>query len=164
MKSKKEMGPDYLTVVSADGHLFKRTHLPSNKTWVWTSRERPAKRIPRARNKVTIELLQEAGHKVRVKHFRLATYLGQNELVRKKEAHKFEFRVIVIPSSFRKDVMYRILPKGGYTHISIKNKDNKYICVSSECSEEDPFSYAAGVASALERLTRTELELLGINV
>ena len=162
MKSKKEIGPDYET--SFDGHLFKRTHLPTNKTWVWSSRGRPVKRMPRARNNVTIDLLQEAGHKVRVKHFRLASYLGHNNLLKKKASHQFECRIIVIPSSFRKDPMYRVLPKGGYTHISIKDKNNKYICVSSECSEDDPFCYAEGVVAALEKLTSTELELLGINI
>lgn len=159
MTTQQTNNPDYVTVYNEDGRVT-RTHVPSGKQWHWTSRPKERKRFYRARNGVTVDSLVEDGLKVRVKHFRLARYLGQMEKLKPRESHMFEARVIVIPASFRKDPMYHVLSRGGYTHISIQSKDGKYICLSSECAEQDTFCYRLGIAKALERLTDTEMELL----
>lgn len=157
----------YKTYLDSATGLFTRVHEESGRTFVWVARKKRTKPVFKARNGVTIELLEKAGHKIRVKHFRWAVYLGLNERPIKgrfSSTHDYEMRAICVPSTYRKDPMYRLLPKGGYSHISIKTPEGKYICVSSECSESDPFCYLLGTAKALERLTAADLALLKVAV
>ena len=154
----------YKTYYDSVTQLFTRTHAESFRTFSWYARDRPGKPVFLAKNGVTIDMLEAVGHKLRVKHFRWALYLGQNERPKKGKAHDYELRAICVPSTFRKDPMYRLLPKGGYSHISIKTPEGKYICVSSECSEEDPFCYQLGMVKALERLSERDLELLNVSI
>ena len=131
----------------------------TGQEWTFFSRARQGKASFAARNGMTVQKLQEAGHSVRVKHLRWALYLGQSELIKNRMVGH---RMIVVPSTFRRDPMYVMLPKGGFTHVVIKSPSGKYICVSSECSEEDPFCYSQGVAAALDRLTKLDMSLLGV--
>jgi hypothetical protein len=109
---------------------------------------------------LTVEKLAALGHKVRIRHFRYALYRTQET---RKVGHDgfFEIRPIVVPSTFRHDPMYQLLPKGGYTHITIQDKNGKYYCLSSACNEEDSFCYNTGVITALDRLSEKELDELG---
>lgn len=150
----------YTTEVTPSG-LCVRTEVATGIKWSWFVRPPKVKPMFTAKNNVTLKILEDAGHNVRVKHFRWALYLGHNERLSNHQRHTL--RPIVVPAIFRKDPMYTLLPKGGYTHISIKTALG-YICVSSECAEEDPFCYQLGVVKALERLTVTELRLLGLVV
>ena len=139
--------------------LFTRVDNHTGETWAWYAREKPKQIVHTAKNGVTVAKLQAAGNNVRVKHLRWALYLPSTTAYSRRQATS---RAIVVPSTFRSDPMYAFLPKGGYTHVVIKHPSGKYICTSSECSEEDSFCYAAGVASALGRLTVLERGLLGV--
>jgi hypothetical protein len=128
------------------------------KSWMWHNK--PVS-TPKRRNRVpkhglTIERLVELGHKVRVKHLRYAVYrrLGYEGLPLK------DIRYIVIPTSFRKDRDYMLMPFGGFTHISIKTPAGEYFCLSSECSPSDNFCYKDGVCEALNRLQPHEIAVL----
>lgn len=138
----------------------------TGETWTWEAKERPKGPRCNPSNGVTIKKLQEAGHSVRIKHLRWASYLAINDGMKKRKKKselEFETHTICVPSTFRKDPLYAFQPKGGYTHIVIKPKGHdKYICLSSECSKEDPFCYALGVEKALERLTSFEMGYLGL--
>jgi hypothetical protein len=137
-----------------------KTNTITGEEWSWFPRPRPGKVVCNPSNGVTIQKLVEAGNNVRVKHLRLALYWAQPHAIGRNTTSSM--RVIVVPSSFRKDPNYHLLPKGGFTHVVIKRPNGEYICVSSECSEDDPFCYNMGVCVALERLTPTELQLLGL--
>ena len=104
---------------------------------------------------LTIEKLTALGHKVRIRHFRYALY----------HAHWGEggIKPIVVPSTFRRDPMYTLLPKGGFTHITIQTNRDVYYCLSSSCNEEDSFCYNTGIVTALDRLTEDDLATLGWN-
>ena len=155
--------PLYMWSIDEATDVVTKQELASGRTWSWKVKPRPKKTKCSPSNKISIQKIADAGHKVRVRHFRWAYYLGTLERVTaRKLASNFKPRPIVVPSSFRKDPLYSLLPRGGYTHITIKTKDDKYVCLSSECSPHDPFCYAKGVEKALERLSHYELEYLGL--
>jgi hypothetical protein len=160
----------YTTTYDEQTNSFTRVH-KDGCSWTWRARPKPVKPVFAAKNGLTIQKLQEAGNSVRVKHLRWALYLplydvyrksiNRNSSARLDAPHSYiASRALVVPSTFRSDPMYIFLPKGGYTHLVIKHKSGRYICVSSECSEDDPFCYAAGIAVALDRLTPSEINLL----
>lgn len=149
----------YITTYDDKVKMFTRVDATTGESWAWEARKKPTKTSHTAKNGMTVTKLQTAGNSVRVKHLRWAVYLPQVQTIFKRSN---ECRAIVVPSTFRCDPMYKFLPKGGYTHIVIKSKSGKYICVSSECSDEDSFCYAAGVASALDRLSRLDIKFLGV--
>lgn len=122
-------------------------------TYCWLPRSRSQRdtKSYTESNKKIIEALHALGYHVRIRHFRWATYQQQRELF-KKNTREYFARTIVVPSTFTKNPMYTILPKGGYTHITVKDSNDQVLCASSECSVEEPFCYAAGVAEALRRL------------
>ena len=153
------MSKQYTYEYNPPTKLVTKKDVETGQEWSYMSIQRPTKQHHVARNGITVAKLQDAGHSVRVKHLRYALYLGQNEFIKNRE---FAVRAIVVPSTFRKDPFYKFLPKGGYTHVVIKTPKGQYICVSSECSEEDPFCYSHGVAAALERLGKLELRHLGL--
>jgi len=136
-------------------NLVTKTDIETGNNWQYLSRPRPGKLVCNTKNGVTVAALQDAGHNVRVKHLRWAIYMGQTHIGP-------DVRLMVVPSTFRKDPNYYFTPKGGYTHVVIKLETGEYICVSSECSLDDPFCYAQGVCTALDRLTSAELYLLGV--
>jgi hypothetical protein len=140
---------DYITTLDTASGQFTRVEQATGRSWTWQTRERPGKTVHSSKNGVTIEKLAQAGNSVRVKHFRWALYAPY----RKSAPRDNElFRAMVVPSTFRQSRLYDLLPKGGYTHVIIKTKEGEYYMTSSECSENDPFCYAAGVAAALDRL------------
>ena len=156
----------YTTEHLGDGVYVRKMLDGSGREWTWKSLSDFRKKSTfSASNGVTMKMLQEAGHSVRVKHLRWAIYMGLGERTagRSAKAQKV-LRAIVVPSTFRKDPMYTLLPKGGFTHISIKTPEGKYICLSSECSDNDPFCYQQGMAKALERLSRYDINLLKLPV
>jgi len=102
-------------------------------------------------NKKIIVALQTSGYHIRIRHFRWAIYQQQREIFN-KDTREFFARTIVVPSTFVKNPMYNILPRGGYTHITVKDSNGQFLCASSECSIEEPFCYSVGVAEALRRL------------
>jgi hypothetical protein len=110
-------------------------------------------------NGVTLDLLKSKGHIVKIKHIRWAIYTQLQQHLRNNQP--VSMRAIAIPSTFRKDENYLVLPKGGFTHITIKTKDNQYFCVSSECSSEETFCYRRGICEALNRLSKYDLQTLG---
>lgn len=154
----------YQTYYDPATERFTRTHKESGRTFAWYARERPKKPVFKANNGVTVQIIEDAGHEIRVKHLRWALYIGQTERARRGRQYEYELHPICVPSTFRKDPMYKLLPKGGYTHISIKTPEGRYICVSSECSEEDPFCYQLGTVKALERLSREDIQLLQLGL
>ena len=160
-ESNSTENSEYTTTFDENIKLFTRTHNASGVKWAWYARERPKRTTPVARNGMTIAKLQQAGNSVRVKHLRWALYLPHYRTWARSSGHP-EAKKIVVPSSLRQDPMYVFLPKGGYTHIIIKNPEGKYICLSSECSDKDSFCYASGVAAALDRMTPLEMSLLGV--
>jgi hypothetical protein len=117
-------------------------------------------RVPvyETKNGVTIDKLKAAGNVVKIKHIRFALYAKLKHHLRNNKPDSA--RAIAIPSTFRKDPNYTVLPKGGYTHITIKNKDDVYFCVSSECSMEETFCYRKGIVEALDRLNSNEVAVL----
>lgn len=164
MSNKYRNTDEYTWSFDEDAQEVTKKHIISGKTWTWTARARPKGPKCNPSNGATIQKLQDAGHSVRIRHLRWARYAALND-VRKKNKRELEYdsRVICVPSTFRKDPLFAFLPKGGYTHIVIKPKgSDKYICLSSECSKNDPFCYALGVEKALERLTSFELGYLGL--
>lgn len=112
------------------------------------------------KNGVTIDKLKALGHVVKIKHIRWATY-DRIKTCLKNRVGSF-VRIIPIPSTFRKDSHYHVLPKGGSTHITIKTKDDNYVCVSSDCSMDETFCYRRGITEALDRLDSLDLSLLGL--
>jgi len=162
MSNKYKDSALYSWTYDEDTKEVTKLEKDTGKVWKWIAKPRP--RGPRCNpsNGVTIEKLQQAGHSVRIRHLRWAHYIGINEFAHKKA--QYITHPICVPSTFRKDPLYNFLPKGGYTHIVIKPKSSidKYICLSSECSKDDPFCYALGVEKALERLTSFELGYLGL--
>jgi hypothetical protein len=155
--------PQYLWSIDEATGIVTKQELSSDRTWTWKVKPRPKKAKCSPKNGVSIQKIADAGHKVRVRHFRWAYYLGTMERASGRNTGvSFKPRPIVIPSSFRRDPLYSLLPKGGYTHITIRTKDDEYVCLSSECSPIDPFCYTTGVEKALERLTHYELEYLGL--
>jgi hypothetical protein len=134
--------------------IVTKTEIATGNTWHYISRPIPAKPVFKAKNGITVEAIQAAGHNVRVKHLRWAVYIPHTITARASTV------AVVVPSTFRKDPNYMFTPKGGYTHVVIKKKDGEYLCVSSTCAPEDPFCYAAGVAAALDRLTLMEIASL----
>lgn len=153
---------EYKYYFNPDNGMVTKENPATGETWTYLSFKRKGKANFKASNGITVDKLVAAGNSVRVKHLRYALYRGLNEKLINKKDYDFELRRIVVPSTFRKDVMYELLPKGGFTHVVIKHPSGKYICVSSECSEQDPFCYSMGVATALERLSRLDMELLGV--
>lgn len=117
-------------------------------------------RIPvyATKNGVTIDRLKAAGHVVKIKHIRFATYARLKHHLKNNQPNST--RTIAIPSTFRKDPSYTVLPKGGYTHITIKTPTEEYFCVSSECSLDETFCYRRGIVEALDRLTNDEIDVL----
>lgn len=116
--------------------------------------------VYKTKNGVTIELLKDLGHVVKIKHIRWAMY-SQLKPHLKNNQHD-SFRAIAIPSTFRKDSNYLVLPKGGFTHITIKTPKEEYFCVSSECAMEETFCYRRGICEALDRLEEEALSKLGL--
>lgn len=158
-KPGKESHLGYITTFNEQTQRFRKTDTLSGRWWEWSGRgKRNAPVQNKAKNGITIEKLQAAGNSVRVKHLRWALYLPQFDV--QSYGRRAVGRAIVVPSAFRGDPMYSFLPKGGYTHVVIKHKSGNYVCVSSECAEDDTFCYSAGVATALDRLTDLEIGLL----
>jgi len=157
--SSLEQNPstEYTVVFDEQRQKYIKTETATGRTWEWSARKRPTKPTYASKNGVTVESLQVAGNSVRVKHLRWSLYLPQFNVWGNRN---HQGRAIVVPSTFRKDPMYVFLPKGGYTHVVIKHKSGNYICVSSECAEDDTFCYSAGVAAALDRLSAAEIKLL----
>lgn len=158
--SKKLKSETYTWAIDESTEVVTKTDNASGASWSWKVKHRPSKARCNPSNNVSIQKIHEAGHNVRVRHLRWAYYLASEEKFNSSRRHAP--RAIVIPSAFRKDPFYHTLPKGGYTHITIKTKRGDYICVSSECSKEDPFCYTKGVEKALERLSKLELNYLGV--
>jgi hypothetical protein len=147
--------------------LVTKLENTTGETWTWKAKARPEGPKCNPSNGVTIAKLQEAGHSVRVRHFRWAYYAplldNVKRLRKSKQVYLDAPHAICVPSTFRQDPMYSFSPKGGYTHIVIKPKSSdKYICLSSECAKSDTFCYATGVEKALERLTSFEMGYLGL--
>ena len=150
-----------------DQSKYITTHYPESSTYVrvdketgasWTWKERPFKCLRTKRvafNGVTVDKLTARGNKVRVRHFRHAIYHGGPSKI---IGNSFLLMRMVVPSTFRHDVMYQILPKGGYTHITVQTEDGEYYCYSSVCHIDDPFCYSTGIATALERISPAELK------
>jgi len=161
MSKKEKKTVQYSFVYDMDTGLVTKQNLETGASWTYPSRPKAQTVSHVARNGVSVAKLQAAGHNVRVKHLRWAIYWGQNSLLinRKKDS---SYRTIVVPSTFRKDPNYMLLPKGGYTHVVIKTPEGEYVCVSSECAVEDPFCYNAGVATALERLSKEDIKKLNV--
>lgn len=159
-KEKKER--TYKSTYNPSTNKMTKEDTVTGETWDYFPRPRIFAPEYSANNGVTVDQLIAAGNKVRVKHLRYALYMGLNEKLVNKKNYDFELREIVVPSTFRKDPMYTLLPKGGYTHVVIQHKSGKYICVSSACAKEEPFCYAAGVATALDRLSKTDMQFLGV--
>ena len=157
--SKKQKG-EYTYSYNPSTNMVTKTDTANGNTWVYASRPKIVKEPAEARNGVTVDKLIAAGHNVRVKHLRYALYWGQSFLRKNRSSNST--RVMVVPSTFRHDPEYFLLPKGGFTHIVIKRPSGEYTCVSSECSPEDPFCYNTGVCAALERLTGRDLIALGL--
>jgi hypothetical protein len=156
--SKKEKTAKYTYTYNPSNNIVTKTDLATGNTWDYLARPKNVKPDYSASNGVTVEALQRAGNNVRVKHLRWAIY-WQHEPVLKNRQGEVS-RVMVVPSTFRKDPNYMMLPKGGFTHVVIKKADGEYVCVSSECSQDDPFCYAAGVSRALERLRPSQIREL----
>jgi hypothetical protein len=135
------------TTTEEDG-FFKKTDHETGRVYQWRKRKKPVRVTHRAHTGVTLDQLTELGHKVRIKHFRYAEY------------RRMPGVLLIVPAVFRHDPNYRLLHKGGYTHITIRAASGEYICVSSACSPLDSFSYSAGIARALERLSDPDLALL----
>jgi hypothetical protein len=155
MSSNTKKKRTYVFTYNKETNTVTKTDKDTGVTWSYSSRARNNKPAATSKNGVTVEKLLAAGNKVRVKHLRWAVYLG----------HKCIgdiARLVVVPSSFRKDPNYFFAPKGGYTHVVIQRPAGDYLCVSSECSQDDPFCYAAGVCTALDRLVPEELDYLGV--
>lgn len=143
--------------------MVTKTENSTGETWSWQHKARPAKAKCEASNGITVQKIQEAGNKVRVRHLRWAYYMSNADLLKySRRMLTLIRRKIVVPSSFRRDPLYRLLPKGGYTHVTIKTSAGGYVCLSSECSEEDPFCYVKGVEKALERLSDVEIAYIGL--
>ncbi len=138
-----------------------KTEIATGNNWVWVPKPRPSKAVCAPNNHISVAQLAEAGNKVRVRHFRWAYYLPHGEYMIKKDGETYH-RLIVVPSSYRRDPAYALYPKGGYTHITAKTKTGDYVCASSDCSIEDAFCYRKGVEKALERLSSYDLAILGI--
>lgn len=162
MSKKEKKAVQYSFMYDVDTRVVTKQDPRTGASWTYASRPKIGKALFTASNGVSVAKLQAAGHNVRVKHLRWAIYWGQNSLLinRKKDS---SYRTIVVPSTFRKDPNYMLLPKGGYTHVVIKTPDNAYICVSSECAVEDPFCYNLGVATALERLSTADIKKLNLS-
>jgi hypothetical protein len=156
--SKKQKTAQYTYSYNPSNNLVVKTELATGNTWEYLSRPKPTTPDNTPANGVTVEVLQNAGHNVRVKHLRWALYWAHDPLRHNKQG--MVSRMMIVPSTFRKDPNYMLLPKGGFTHVVIKKKDNSYVCVSSECSSDDPFCYSAGVARALERLSPRDIKEL----
>ena len=138
-----------------ENNVVTKTDVVTGNSWSYPSRPKPGKLVSPTKNGVTVEKLQAAGHKVRVKHMRWAVYLRQRYVGP-------GLRLMAVPSTFRKNPNYFFAAKGGYTHVVIQRPSGEYVCVSSECAQDDPFSYAVGVSTALDRLLPSELEYLGV--
>ena len=145
--------PNWVTTYNEHTNSFTRVD-KDGCSWTWRARPRPTKPVLVAKNGLTIQKLQEAGNSVRVKHLRWAMYWPHYD------KRRYLGRALVVPSTFRGDPSYKFLPKGGYTHVVIKDKAGNYVCVSSECAEDDTFCYAAGVAAALDRLDAAHIGML----
>jgi len=146
----------YTYSYNPSNNVVTKTDSSTGNTWEYLSRSKSVKPAFKAKNGITVGMLQAAGHSVRVKHLRWALYTPHALTA------KTGMTAIVVPSTFRKDPSYIFTPSGGFTHIVIKKEDGEYICVSSICSQDDPFCYAAGVAAALDRLTAKEIVSLGL--
>jgi hypothetical protein len=133
-----------------------------NHHWVWLNRK--PERVPvdyTPSHGVTLDQIIKQGHKVRVSHLRYANYARTKpEFDGGRKKRQEEKRFLVVPASFRHSGDFSLSPFGGYTHVHIKTKGGKHICVSSECSIEDNFCYRCGVKEALERLNAKELAQL----
>jgi hypothetical protein len=160
--SKKKKEHNYTDTYNPSTNKVTRLDTVSGETWEYFPRPKIVAEEYMAKNGVTVDSLIAAGNKVRVKHLRYALYMGLNEKLVNKKRRDYELREIVVPSTFRKDPMYTLLPKGGYTHVVIQHSSGKYVCVSSACSKEEPFCYARGVATALDRLSKFEMSVLGV--
>jgi hypothetical protein len=153
----REATDKYTTVFDEENKRFVRTDLSTGQTWSWPYKKRPSrKKHTVSSNGVTLEKLTKAGHKVRIRHFRYATYNPHDSFRGLFRAD----RETVVPSTFRHSPYYRLSPKGGFTHITIQITDTDYICLSSECSTKDPFCYNSGITIALSRLTQYDLHRL----
>jgi len=148
--SKTKIKRNYTFEYNPNNNIVTKTDVETGNSWSYPSRSAPRKPAFSAKNGITVAQLQEAGHNVRVKHMRWAMYTP----------HRGRQSVMAVPSTFRKDYNYLFFPKGGFTHVVIKKSDGGYICVSGECSIDDPFCYAAGVAAALDRLTALDIASL----
>ena len=158
--SKKEKTAKYAYTYNPSNNIVTKTDLATGNTWEYLSRAKGEKPNHKASNGVTVEALQQAGNNVRVKHLRWAIYWVHDPVLKNGKGEVS--RVMIVPSTFRKDPNYMLLPKGGFTHVVIKKANGDYVCVSSECSQDDPFCYNAGVARALERLRPSQVQdLLG---
>lgn len=161
--SKQNKQKTYVFDYNTETNIVTKTDPDTGNSWLYPSRPKQSSPVCKAKNGVTIKDIQDAGFSVRVKHLRYAWYMPH--LLAKKHVRYIpvnEIRLMVVPSTFRKDINYTFVPHGGFTHIVIKTQDGEYICVSSECAPDDPFCYAAGVASALDRLTRADRLVLGL--
>lgn len=154
--SKKKTKNTYTFEYNPSNNLVTKTDVVTGNSWSYLSRSAPRKPVFAAKNGITVEQLQSVGHNVRVKHIRWAMYAPH------MGSHTGRQSVMAVPSTFRKDYNYLFFPKGGFTHVVIKKSDGGYVCVSSECSIDDPFCYAAGVAAALDRLTDEDIDSLGL--
>ena len=158
------MNSEQYTVTFDDaGKVVTKKDNISGQEWSWPFREKnnqPQKNKIVAPNGITIEKIANKGYKVRVRHFRYALYESHRPLKVKNKTSVHN--VIVVPSSFRRNKMYTLLPKGGFTHITIQLAAKKYLCYSSACAEDEPFCYNVGVATALARMDKETIDTLGL--
>lgn len=168
MSNKSKVSDRYVTVYDDARGLMVKTDTHGFGQWVWKPSKKKVKKDYTPKNGWSVQKLVEAGCVVSVFHFRWATY-GKHSTM--KDEFKFApytskamfapQRLIVVPSSFRKDPDYTLSSHGGYTHVRIRRGDLE-VCVSSECALEDVFCYKFGVKAALERLGYPELSVLSL--
>lgn len=151
----------YNTVFDEQNNCFIKTDKISGKSWKWPYKDRLSRKNPTvSSNGVTLQKLAKANYKVRIRHFRYASY-NPGDSFNFRELFKTA-REIIVPSTFRNSPYYKLAPKGGFTHITIRVSDKDYICLSSECSKKDPFCYNTGIAVALSRISGHDLARLSL--
>ena len=142
---------------------YVRTDKETGKQWIWPAKEPLSKRSYIPVHGLGLAKLTALGHKVRVFHQRWGVYLRQGrKRIEGIAGPVYEPRHnLVIPVGFRMCDDYEFSSYGGYTHIQIKHKETgKLYHLSSECAKEDNFCYKEGVKTALDHLTRDEVDQL----
>ena len=162
---------DYVTE-PVNETTMRKLRVSTGEEWLYEIRTNPRKsQKPNyvASNGVTLEKLQTAGFRVAISHTRWADYYARGF---KPGPHGFKDSsraLVLVPSSFKKNSNYRLMACGGYTNIQIYSSNVSKtpvllsdICLTSECSTEEPFCYKMGVKQALQKLTKEEIAELNL--